>query len=138
LIYADASVVVSVFLADVHTGRVLAWLSATREALILSHWTVTEFSSAAARQERIGQISQDRRQLAEQNLDAWLSAVERTQVLRADFEFARDLIRRGPTRIRAADALHVAIARRLGARVATFDAVMADAARDVGLAIEPI
>jgi predicted nucleic acid-binding protein len=138
LIYADASVVVSVFLADVHTGRVLVWLAATRDALTLSPWTVTEFSSAAARQARIGQISQDRRQQAEQNFDAWLSAVEQTPVLRADFEFARDLIRKGPSTIRAADALHVAIARRLGARVATFDAVMADAARDVGLAIEAI
>lgn len=138
MIYADASVVVSVFLADVHTARAVTWLGAANEAVTVSHWTVTEFSSAAARQERMGQISPDDRLGAEQNFDAWLLAVEQASVLRTDFEVARDLLRTGPTRLRAGDALHVAVARRLGARVATLDAVMADAAQAVGLAVDPI
>ncbi len=65
-------------------------------------------------------------------------AVEQAPVLRADFEFARDLIRRGQTRVRAPDALHLAVARRLGARVATLDATMAGAARDAAVALETI
>lgn len=138
MIYLDASVVVSVFLPDVHTSRVVAWLGAVTEAPALSHWTITEFSSAAARQERMGRIGPDRRSAAEQNFDAWLLVVEQAPVLRADFELARDLVRRGHPRLRAADALHLAIARRLGARLATLDVVMAEAARDAGTALEPI
>lgn len=138
MIYADASVVVSVFLADVHTARAVAWLGAAKETLTVSHWTVTEFSSAAARQARMGQISADNRLRAEQNFDAWLLAVEQASVLRADFEFARGLLRSGSSRLRAGDALHVAVARRLGARVATLDAVMIEAAQRVGLALEAI
>ena len=138
MIYADSSVVVSAFLADVHTPRVLAWLAAAREATTLSIWTVTEFSSAAARQERMSRITRDARLEAERNFDAWLSAVEPAPVLRGDFEYARDLLRLGPTRLRAADALHVAVARRLGARLATLDAAMAEAALSAGLTFEPI
>jgi hypothetical protein len=138
LIYLDTSVVVSVFLPDVHSGRVLAWLGGLSDGPALSTWTVTEFSSAAAGQERVKQIAPDQRLLAEQHFDAWLLTVEQTPVLRADFELARDLIRRGRTRLGAPDALHLAVARRLGARLASLDAVMADAARDLGLPLEAV
>ena len=76
--------------------------------------------------------------MAEQSFDAWLLAVEQAAVVRADFELARDLVRHGPGNLKAPDALHVAIARRLGARLATLDVGMREAARDAGLALEPI
>jgi predicted nucleic acid-binding protein len=138
LIYLDTSVVVPVFLPDVHSSRVGAWFRTLSEAPTVSHWTAAEFSSAAAIQERIGQIDRDQRLLAEQGLDVWLLAVEQAAVLRADFELARDLIRYGPGKLRAPDALHVAIARRIGARLATLDVAMHDAALDAGLALEAI
>jgi hypothetical protein len=138
LIYLDASVVVSTFLSDVHTSRVMAWLSTVSEAPALSNWTVTEFSSAATAQERMGRITRDRRLVAEQNFDAWLLAVEQAPMIVADFALARDFLRRSLPRLRAGDALHLAVARRFGARVATLDAVMADAALAVGLALEPV
>ena len=138
MIYLDTSVVVSVFLPDVHSSRVAAWLRTLAEAPTLSHWTVTEFSSAAAIQERMGQIDRDQRMLAERDLYAWLLALEQTPVLRADFELARDLVSYGPSKLRAPDALHVAIARRIGAPLATLDVGMLNAARDAGLVLEPI
>ena len=138
MIYLDTSVVVSVFLPDVHSPRVAVWLGSLAEAPTLSHWTITEFSSAAAIQQRVGQIDRDQRMLAERDLDAWLLAVEQAPVLRADFEVARDLVRHGSGKLRGPDALHVAIARRIGARLATLDVGMLNAARDAGLALEPI
>jgi uncharacterized protein len=138
LIYLDTSVVVSIFLPDVHSSRVLAWLGQLSQRPTVSYWTVAEFSSAAAGQERVGQIDANRRQLAEQNFDAWLLALEQSPVLRADFELARDLIRRGQSRLRTPDALHLAVAGRLGARLATLDTAMAGAASLAGLTLEPI
>lgn len=138
MIYLDASVVVSTFLSDVHTSRVIGWLSTVSEAPTLSHWTATEFSSAATGQERMGRITRDRRLVAEQNFDGWLLAIEQAPVISVDFALARDFLRRGIPRLRAGDALHLAVARRLGARVATLDAVMTDAALAIGLALETI
>ena len=138
MIYLDTSVVVSAFLPDVHSTRVLAWLGGLTEAPGLSHWTVTEFSSAAAGQERRRQITADQRRVAEQGFDAWLLAIEQSPVLRVDFEFARRMVRRDQAKVCAPDALHLAIASRLGARVATLDLGMAEAARDAGLPLETI
>jgi hypothetical protein len=138
LIYLDTSVAVSAFLPDIHSTRVLTWLGRLRETPGLSHWTVTEFSSAAASQERRRQITPKERLVAEQGFDAWLLAIEQAPVLRADFEFAREMVRRDQAKVRAPDALHLAVAKRLGARVATLDAGMAETALGVGLALEAI
>ncbi|HEY1753400.1 MAG TPA: type II toxin-antitoxin system VapC family toxin [Caulobacteraceae bacterium] len=138
MIYLDTSVVVSVFVPDVHSHRVLTWLGRTSDAPVLSYWTIAEFSSAAALLERVGQITRDRRLLAEQNFDAWTTSVERAPVVRVDFEVARDLIRHGRAALRTPDALHLAVARRLGATLATLDAGMGTAALAAGLSLETI
>lgn len=138
MIYLDTSVVVSAFLPDVHSIRVLSWLRSISGPLMVSQWTLTEFSSAAAGQERRRQITRDERAVAERGFDGWLLAIEQAPLLRADFELARDLIRTGQTQVRAPDALHFAVARRLGARLATLDAAMLNDAASVGLALEPI
>jgi len=121
------------FLPDTHTERVLAWLSSSSEFPVVSRWTIAEFSSATARQERMGQVSHEARLEAEHSLDVWLSGIDRAPVLAADFEAARDLIRSDRVRLRTPDALHLAIARRLSARLATVDARMAEAAEQIGM-----
>lgn len=138
MIYLDTSVVVSAFFPDVHSTRVLVWLGGLTAAPGLSAWTVTEFSSAAASQERRRQITADQRRVAEQGFDAWLLAIEQSPVLRVDFELARRMVRRDQAKVRAPDALHLAIASRLGARIATLDPGMAEAARNAGLPLETI
>ena len=116
----------------------MPWFAQLTDRPTLSYWTVAEFSSAAAMQERIGRIATDRRLLAEQHFDAWLTTIEHWPVLRTDFELARDFIRRGRAKLRTPDALHLAIARRLDAEIATLDGGLADAARDVGVLVAAI
>jgi len=138
LIYLDTSVVVPLFLEDVHSPRVATWIGGVDEPVVVSTWTVAEFSSAAAGQERMGQITLADRQDAEAAFDGWLVAVDSTAVVGTDLATARQLIRSDRVRLRTPDALHVAIALRLGCRLATLDQNMARAGADLGLMLEPL
>jgi uncharacterized protein len=55
--------------------------------------------------------------------------VERLSHAAADFLLAERVVRDFSTRLAAADALHLASAKNLGAALATFDSRLADAAR---------
>lgn len=50
----------------------------------------------------------------------------------ADVPSAGRLLRRTRTALRTPDALHLAVAVRLGVTLATFDQTLADAAREAG------
>jgi len=56
----------------------------------------------------------------------------------ADVAEASSILRRFDLVIRTPDALHLAMARRVGAELVTFDERMADAARMLGLAVTSI
>jgi len=56
----------------------------------------------------------------------------------ADVAEASSVLRRFDLVIRTPDALHLAMARRVGAELVTFDERMADAARMLGLAVTSI
>ena len=136
MIYLDTSVVVPLFLSDIHSVKVLAWMERGGEPRTLSPWTVAEFSSAAARLVRIGQITNEARSRAEASLDGWLSQVGVTAVSATDFIQARVLIRSDRANLRTPDALHLAIAQRLRASIATVDRAMFEAALAHGIAAE--
>ena len=139
MIYLDTSVVVPLFLADAHSPRVAIWMSGlTGVTGSVSAWTIAEFSSAVAGQERTGQITLADRQAAETAFDGWVTTVQAAPVLAADFLAARQLIRTDRVRLRTPDALHIAVALRLGASVATLDQAMERAATDLGLTVEVI
>jgi predicted nucleic acid-binding protein len=137
--YLDASVVVSMFTIDVHSNRARTWLDAERRDLSLSDWSLAEFSSAIALGVRVGRLSETDRHGAEALLGAWLGSNARVDAVQADdIRVARSLIGATQLPLRASDALHLAIAKRLGHTIATFDVGMARAAADLGLALETI
>ncbi len=132
-IYLDTSVLVSLFQDDPHTGRALAWVEGVQD-FVLSSWTATEFSSALAVRSRMRHLAdRDRREL-ERQFDSWLKTRVVLSVLDADMTEARRLVRED-VRLRAPDALHVAVAARHRCVMATFDADMAKVARDCGLLV---
>jgi predicted nucleic acid-binding protein len=138
LIYLDTSALVPIFLHDAHSARMLAWFGRTTELLTVSFWTIAEFSSAAAGQERMGQCTHDARVRAESAFDGWVAGVEQTPVLKADFDIARELLRRDQVRLRTPDALHLAVAWRLDFALASLDGQMTEAARQIGVRIEDL
>ena len=128
------------FVMDVHTPRVLQWVPQLARPLILSAWTITEFSSALALRRRMNALSAMDRLAAESAFDTWLSSNEIVQVDVGprDFASARQLMRLDTVPLRAADALHLAIAMKLGIAMATLDDDLQTASRTVGLAVSSL
>lgn len=124
--YLDTSVVVSMFLDDVHTSRVRAWL-AQAPMVRLSDWTVTEFSSALSAHQRQGRLGRSERANVEEVFDSWLSQSTVDAVTTPDFLMARQLLR-AHAQLRGPDALHLSFARSRDWQLATLDAALSKVA----------
>jgi hypothetical protein len=131
--YVDTSVVVSFFIQDDHALKARAW-AASGARIVLSDWTRTEFTSALSHQVRLGALTEPEREAAESVFDRWVSRMVVLEVERERFEDARRLMR-AHRRLRAPDALHLAIAVSSGLALATADQDMKAAARLEGLAV---
>ncbi len=127
------------FTVDGHTPRARRWLAENPDRLILSDWTLTEFSSAVAVGMRATRLTAADAARAEAALSIWLGrAPPILSVEPMDVREARRFIRAISRPLRAGDALHLAIAQRMGCSVATFDTGMRAAAEAIGLATEAV
>jgi hypothetical protein len=113
-----------------------------RDDVLVSDLAVTEFVSALSRRLRQGTVTRD---IARQVYRAILERLG-TGAAHQRLELTRDVHRRAEhlllsvtgVPLRAADALHLALAVSAGARsLASFDARLVAAARSVGLATYP-
>lgn len=140
MIYLDASLIVALLVPEAHSERADSWFA--RQAtgsLFISGWVVTEVSSALSLKLRTEQLSLDRRAAA---LTAWNVLREASFLTLAvtdeHFEQAARIADRYDLGLRGGDALHLAIARDAGCRVATFDKRMSDAALQFGIPVEHV
>ena len=135
-VYLDTSFLVSALTTDALTPRAHAYLRTMDRRVLVSDWTTAEFCSALANQPTVrGRKASE----AFDAMDLWVGRLtERVPVVARDIEMAETIIRGQDTRLRTPDALHVAIAQRLGAELVTFDKVMSDAARNQGVAVAAI
>jgi prevent-host-death family protein len=108
----------------------LEWLDANR--IKPSEWTLTEFTSALSHLVRARTLSERERNIAELAFDRWAAGGIVLEVPRERFQEARTLMRMHQ-RLRAPDALHLAIARHAGLALATVDRDMKDAAVAEGM-----
>jgi len=137
--YLDTSVLVSMLTVDDNTPATSVWLSSASTRLSLSDWSLTEFSSAIALGVRTGRLTETDRAIAEASLGSWLTPDRRVEAVAPDdVRTARALILPSRRPLRASDALHLAIMRRLGDALATFDVRMSEAAVDLGLRVEDL
>ena len=132
-IYIDTSVVVSFFIQDDHADAARRW-ALTDPSVAISDWTATEFSSALSHHVRLGSLSDRERKAAELAFDRWAMRGVVLEVARERFQDARILMQ-GHRRLRAPDALHLAIARHEGLPLATLDHDLRDAAVAEGLKV---
>jgi uncharacterized protein len=130
----DASVVIPLFLADAFSPRAEALIAANAEILV-SDWAAVEVSGVIARQVRIGAMSHRDALSTYADFDRWRANAASAETTPADVEAALKLVRRIDLGLRGPDALHIAIAMRLGAELATFDERMAEAARAVNVPV---
>ena len=136
MIYLDTSVLGAIFFREPGAADLVARFESQRkESLMISAWTLTEMASIGGIKHRTGAIDTETRQQALANFQRFASMrLGMTEIEPADFRTAAVLIE-SPADLRAGDALHLAVARRLGARIASLDHRLCAAAEVLGLAI---
>lgn len=134
MIYLDTSVLGAIFFREPGAADLVARLESQRKAkLMISAWTLTEMASIGGIKQRTGAIDAETRQQAIANFQRFASMhLVTVEIDPADFRTAAVLIE-SPTALRAGDALHLAIARRLGARIASLDRRLCAATEVLGL-----
>lgn len=105
-------------------------------AIIVADFAKAEFASGVARQVRMRVTTAADAHGAFAALDVWLPKFARQVEIRADdVALAEAFLRRLDLPLRAPDAIHIAVARRLSAALATFDEKMAACARTLGVEV---
>jgi predicted nucleic acid-binding protein len=135
MIYVDTSALVPAFIHEPKSGEVLAWIEASGERLAISEWSITEFASAVAIKVRTGRVSAA---LAKQAWTRFLDFAKKHCLVavpnRSEFRRAAALAGDPSLHLRAADAMHLAIAEAVQVKgVLSFDEAMVESAKALGL-----
>jgi uncharacterized protein len=135
-VYLDSSALAKLYLPEAESEALEAAVLGRRD-LAVSDLGITELTSAAARRQRQGELTQAQLSLLYRALlddlsgDVYLSVALAPAVFREAERFVLSRLGGG---LRAADALHLAIALSAGARtLATYDARLRSAAEGAGL-----
>ena len=135
MIYIDTSALVPAFIREPKSEAVLAWIENSGEGLVVSEWSITEFSSAAAIKVRTGEIAAAMAQQARARFLAF--AQDHCSIAvpqRAEFRRAAELAGDMNLKLRAGDALHLAIAEASKVQgILCLDETMSAGAKKMGL-----
>ncbi len=135
-LYLDASVLVALLTKDVFTSRAETYIRANAPILIVSDFAAAEFASVIARRLRVREITEPIARVVFAELDAWvIRTTEHAETTTADIIAAAGALRRLDLPLRTADAVNIAIARRIGATLMTFDEKMAASAKALGVGV---
>jgi len=135
--YLDTSVLLPTLIAEPSTKAVYDYLGAVHQELLISDFAAAEVASALSRLIRMGLLTGADASARLADFDAWRAAMSLLVDIRAaDARLAYIYVRRFELGLRAPDALHLAITRRLDATLVTLDGRLAIAARELGIAIE--
>ena len=133
MFYLDSSVAVSAVSAEISTATVLEWLG-TNDDLSISDWVITEAAAALSQKRRTGVVSAEEHRAALDALQGQIgTAYPSVAVTRQDFRLAARFVERPETGLRAADALHLALASATEATLVTLDKAQARAGQLLGV-----
>jgi predicted nucleic acid-binding protein len=136
-LYLDASVLVPTLVAEAATEIVEAYLRAAGQVRLISDFAAAEVGSGLSRLVRMGLLGSAEAAARLADFDAWRAGTSSpVEVHPSDARLAYVYVRRFDLRLRAPDALHLAIARRLDATLVTLDRRLANAARELSIALE--
>ena len=134
ILYLDTSAIVPLFTADALNARADALIKNLKPSVVLSNFAAVEFASAISRRVRTGELTKSEALVSFAEFDMWAAAkTERAELTSADITSANGAIRRLDLTLRTGDAIHISIAQRHRAALATFDVKMAAAARTLGV-----
>lgn len=134
--YLDTSVLVAALTREERTEEMQRWLvQQPPEELVVSDWTITEFSAALAMKVRMRQLDEAARADVLNVFTAIIAeSMTVLSVTRADFSTAAHLANQYGLGLRAGDALHLGIASRAGQAIVSLDRALVKAALATGIA----
>jgi predicted nucleic acid-binding protein len=137
--YLDASVMLPILIREPASAAVDAFMSTVQQELWVSDFAAAEAASALSRLVRTGRLQATDGAARLSDFDVWRTAMTKPAEIHAvDVRLAGAYVRRFDLALRAPDALHVAIARRLDVSLVTLDRRLATAARELGVAVEEL
>ncbi len=129
--YLDASVLLPTLIAEPMSEAVYGYLDADRQELLISDFAAAEVAAALSRLVRMALLTEADASARLADFDAWRAAMSLpVDIAAADARLACVYVRRFDLRLRAPDALHLAIARRIDTTLVTLDRRLATAARE--------
>jgi predicted nucleic acid-binding protein len=138
MLYLDTSLVVALLTPEAHSDRADRWLAANASSgLAVSDWVVAELAAAFAAKVRLGRIDAVMRDEAlhafeEMRRSGFLSLA----VGEHHFLLAARLASYPDAKLRAGDALHLAVSSHSSATICTLDEGLAEAAAYLRLPVE--
>ena len=135
--YLDASVLLPTLIAEPAGEAVDDCLGADGQELLVSDFAAAEVASVLSRLVRMPLLTDAGASARMADFDARRAAMSLpVDIAELDARLAYIYARRFDLGLRAPDALHLAIARRLDATLVTLDRRLASAARELGVAVE--
>ena len=136
-IYVDSSVWIALLAQESTANALNQWLEQEPGTLMTSQWTRTELASAMGIKARRLELTQDHVHRLLHEFEKWVQGgVQLLSVDSQDFVDAAGWCAQVTSKLRGADALHLAVARRHQVtHVATLDHDMASNATRLGLNI---
>jgi predicted nucleic acid-binding protein len=133
--YLDTSVLVAAMTAEARSSEMQRWLGQQDpQNLAISAWVTTEFSAALSIKLRASQISaQHRAQALADFADLCRESLTLLPINADHFAIAAWIANQHALGLRAADALHLAIAFDHGAAITTLDQRLAEAGPEAGV-----
>ena len=136
MLYLDTCVLLAVLLPEAHSAAAVAFLEEARAPLAISAWSITELHSALSLKVRTRALSQAQAEAVMQGFERSLApGLLVLQLEPQDFHNADACLRGWTTTLRAADALHLAIASGRGATLCSLDGPFVAAAQQLGLEV---
>lgn len=138
MLYFDTCALIPYYRPEARSDAVQTILTSVREPIAISPLGEVEFASVLARLVRMGEIAESHANaiqaaLTEDITQGRYRLVEQTT---QHYRLARDWLLTRKTGLRTLDALHLATATLAQAELVTADATLADAARQLGVALQ--
>ena len=112
-IYVDTSVWVAAYGAEASGAKILEWLQSNNlQTVVTSDWITTEFASAIAMKKRRGELSETDGELAHADFEIITQQLVHLPIDSVDYMKAASMCRDVKSKLRASDALHLAVALR--------------------------
>ncbi len=122
--YLDTNVIVALLTPELLSLRADGFLANNSDGLIVSDFAAAEFAAVIARRVRMRSFTPAAGRQALATFDTWVTrSAWRIEMNAVDVAAADALLRRLDLTLLTPDAIHIAIARRLGATIVTFDRV---------------